>query len=211
MKRILGFVIGIGLTASLFSASPSFEVGVNVGALVEQRINTTYEEKMIYALPELGVTADLQFEKFGLQGDFGFSWQNINFYANSSDTKQTSEKITSEMLTLTPYVPFYVGNFTFKIGATVGVHFEQSKYSSQQIGYTQDYENFSFVFGGMVGAKYSLSDKLNLFLNIPVLCHPYVKTTKISDSDNTAYKLPDGSWSSSTIFVVPNLGLAYRF
>lgn len=204
------------MTTAGFAQRTEFSLGGSIGSMVQQKIIQSYDTTTINALPELGLTADLRFYKIGFQLDFGFSWQSLNYYESSSDTEQTNEAAFLETITLTPYIPFDIKDFTFIVGPTIGFTFVQAKFEAPYSDYTVEViaKGFGLVMGGTFGVRYWLTDHTQIFLDIPVLYTPYTKQTQL-DYSYASYKdsenLPDGSWTDSTIYVVPKIGLVYTF
>lgn len=215
-KQLFAILTAVFITSTVFAQETEFSLGATLGSMVQQRISTSYDTTTLTAVPEIGLTADLRFSGFGIQTNFGFSWQNLNYFASENDTEQTNEKVFYETITLTPYIPFDVKDFTFIIGPTVGFQFVQVQGETPYGDYTlETYErDVLFVFGGTFRVRYRLTDNLKAFLDIPVLARPYFKTTTVEYKLNGYVQSPDladGSWRESEIYVVPKLGMVYTF
>lgn len=206
MKKSAALFMALFVSTASLSAAPGISLGANVGSSIQQEIRD--EEKMITGLPQLGIAVDAQFEKFGLEADLGVIWESINSYQNSQKTKESG---AGQIISLTPYVPFRTGNFTFTIGPTFGFYFIQFYYEVPSLDLEIEARAFLFLMGGTFGLRYSLSDRLSLFFNIPVFSAPYQKITDAKNNQSSAVTLPEGSWSSSNLFAIPNIGLAFKF
>ena len=209
MKKIFTlFALFLFFAGKIFSLE--FSLGGNLGTIVQQHENSSGATTLI-GLPQLGATADLRFEKFGLQFDFGFAWTNENFFYDTTDELESKSKSCMETITISPYFPFDIGKFSISIGFVFGFTFSQGKLEIPDQKYEYVLYSYGIVTGGAIAVKYRLSDNFKLFFQFPVITTPYTEITEVDDNKKTEFKTPKGSWLPSKLSVIPALGLMYTF
>ena len=207
MKKIITVLAALAVTSVAAFAGPAISVGGGFGVAVEQKDGVG--EDNILGSPVLSLKADFQWEKFGLAADFDFNLGSIdcNWYAWPD-----KETLFSESLLLTPYVNLNAGEFNFNIGPTFGMKFEQNKKVTST--YTETRNPISLLCGGTVNCNYKISDKLNVYLEIPVICNNiFLSNTRtvtptVGDPTTTS---EDSYVARPALYVVPKMGLTYTF
>ena len=202
MKKIIAVLAAMAVTTIAAFAGPAISVGGGFGAEIEQQLETMQNATGgmgsttdIVASPVFSIKGDFQWEKLGVAVDFDFNLNEMSPWDNGT--------INTETLYVNPYANLNAGDFNFNIGPLFGMRFMQD---------VDDYESkhFTFMlFGGSVNCNYKVTDKLNVYLELPVMFNNMaVGGTTVSGG--TTSKL-EFNYYRARLEVVPKMGLTFTF
>ena len=201
MKKIITVLASLAVTTVAAFAGPAISVGGGFGADIEQQLETfdtaagMGATTDIVASPVFSIKGDFQWEKLGVAVDFDFNLNEKSSWDNGT--------INVENLYVNPYANLNAGDFNFNIGPLVGMRFFQD---------VDDYESkhITFIlFGGSVNCNYKVTDKLSVYLELPVVFNNMPVGGTI-ESGGTTSKI-EFNYYRARFEVVPKMGVMYTF
>ena len=193
MKKIILVLAALAVTSVAAFAGPAISVGGGFGGDIEQKPATG----VLLVSPVISLKADFQWEKFGVAADFDFNLVGNNPWKGDGST------INREEIYVNPYANFNLGDFNFNIGPLLGLRFEQDK--------AEDYADLiattSLFFGGSLNCNYKITEKLNAYLEVPVIANNMdlgKKQDSVSIQDGVFYY-------QANLEVIPKFGVTYTF
>ncbi len=188
MKKIITVLAALAVTTAAAFAAPTISVGGGFGGCFTQENDA---KGRIQASPVFSIKGDFQWEKIGVAVDFDFNL-TANDAWNGGDIKM-------EELYANPYVNFNLGDFNFNVGPLVGVRFVQDS-----MGGSSTSSMTSLFFGGSVNCNYKITDKLNAYLEVPVIANNMC----LNDSTGNIPKL---FYYEAALEVMPKFGVTFTF
>lgn len=193
MKKIITVLAALAVTTAAAFAGPAISVGGGFGGCITQEDDA---KGRIQASPVFSIKGDFQWEKFGVAADFDF---NLTKNSPWLDGNKNMEELYAN-----PYVNFTLGDFNFNVGPLVGMRFVQEKNPSTTVNNAS--ATFLF-FGGSVNCNYKITEKLNAYLEVPVIANNMLLSSKadsVSDPNTPFYY-------EAALEVIPKFGLTYTF
>ena len=203
MKKIITVLAALAVTTAAAFAAPTISVGGGFGAEIEQQLEnneTSTHDGLgsttdIVASPVFSIKGDFQWEKLGVAVDFDFNLNEKSSWDNGI--------VTVETLYVNPYVNLNAGDFNFNIGPVVGMRFFQDVDNNVS-------KNFTFLlFGGSVNSNYKITDKLSVYLELPVLFNNMLVAGTTKEGGTTDKE--EFNIYRARLEVVPKMGVTFTF
>lgn len=215
--RITAAILVLFATVNLSAA----EVGIG-GAL---GLRTYQTEDGLFASPQIEGNVFIDGEKFGMKIflDFSFNSSETSTFNNTNTavTYNLKRDATKEGIGLAPYY-FFKNNENFKIyaGPSLSLNFYQTQqkydYTSAATADIKTENNYLLVnLGLFLGAKYSVSEKLDVIFELPLetkllqtnFTYRY-SGTEMKNYQNSSFGC--GANTGSRVSVTPKLGIVYK-
>ena len=220
MKKIITVLAALAVTTAAAFAGPAISVGGGFGGVIQQE---QQQGLPLQASPVFSVKGDFQWEKFGVAAvlDVNINYLNDPWHWNGDinggyGALWDADTRIAESLLITPYASFNLGEFNFNAGPTVGVRFEQNnanyKNASEDVKMTGTTN--AFVFGATTTCNYKITEKLNAYLEIPVLAYNFFFTTKQTWTANGTIQTTEydkAFMHNIDIYVAPKFGVTFTF